>query len=906
MIIPSSTYRLQIASVFTLENVKEIVPYLQELGISTIYAAPVFKSRPDSTHGYDVTDPHIINPQIGSLEELEEITSMLRERNMGWLQDIVPNHMAFDTNNLWLMDVLEKGKHSEYFSFFDINWYHPEPRFKDKIMAPFLGAPLEEVIQNGDVSLFYNADRFVIKAYENEYPVSVGAYAYIFEKAGNQKEHQAELKSLVAQSQTFSSEGRADIGQFEKLKEKLKGSSPSLIEEIQAVFNQDKSLLAGLLEKQNFRLTYWRRTEDRINYRRFFTVNDLICLNMENPEVFDHYHQFIKKLYDEGQIQGVRVDHIDGLNDPTEYLQRLRKLLGDDAYIIVEKILEWEERLPGQWSIQGTSGYGFLATASHLFTDKRNKGKFHQFYEKHISDNPSFKEMVFEKKYFIFKNRMAGELDNLMVFLMKLDILPAENVNIDGDMKEALAIFLVSFPVYRIYSNQFPLAKEDEDIIESTFLKAEKQAPHLKEAFSGLRQIFVGKSGDQPEMNRKKLRFLRRCQQFTGPLEAKGVEDTSFYIYNRLISHNEVGDTPEVFGIDAETFHERMQRRFKNNPLSINATATHDTKRGEDARMRINAISEMPDLWAQHVKVWMQENETYKTELYEKTAPTKNDEYFIYQTIMGVLSMDGEMGDDFLQRVQEYMTKVVREAKENTSWAEPDLDYEQATSEFIEAILMDNRSFLASFLPIFRQVARLGCIYSLAQTLVKITAPGIPDIYQGTELWDLSMVDPDNRRPVDYGERISMLGQLNKDFQENASGLIDHLLDGYADGKIKMFTLNRALHARNEAVDIFEKGDYIPLEVRGEFKENVLAYARKVNQEWRVIVIPRLLNNKLSEKEWPVGMKFWMDTDIVLPEDAPKCWVNIFTKEKFDCEDAIFLEQALSIFPVAFLKPADL
>lgn len=905
MIIPSSTYRLQISKTFTLEDVKQIIPYLKKLGISTIYAAPIFTARPGSTHGYDVTDPHTVNPEVGTLAQLEEIATLLKEQGMSWVQDIVPNHMAFDTNNEWLMDVMEKGKRSRYCKFFDINWYHPEPRLKDKLMTPFLGAPIDEVIESGDLSVSLLDDRLVLMVYDNPYPLSLHSYHTVFTNA---VEYEADstpndfVQELAGLSKSVKLDNPEAIDKFDVVKRKLAEAPAGFKDTIEQLYSDDISLLKALLKEQNFRLTYWRSTEERINYRRFFTVNDLICLQMEDKEVFDHYHQFIKSLYEKGCIHGVRVDHVDGLNDPTIYMERLRDLLGDKAYIIVEKILEWEEKVPRQWPVQGTSGYGFLASVSHLFTEPRGKDKFQKIYDKYILDHVDFKALIFEKKYFIFKNRMAGELDNLMHLLLALNIMPAESFNSDENVKEALAVFLVCFPVYRIYSNEFPLPNEDAAIIDKTFTKAMAHAPHLSETFADLRQVFSGQAGDTPEVNEKKLQFFRRCQQYTGPLEAKGVEDTSFYIYNRLISHNEVGDTPEVFGIDAATFHERMQRRFKNTPLGINATATHDTKRGEDARLRINALSEIPETWEQHIQVWMKENETFKTEIGESLAPTKNDEYFIYQTILGVLDMDGKMEGNFVERVQEYMLKVVREAKENSSWAEPNEAYEQAVSEFVEAILGDNRVFLTSFLPIFRQAAKLGTIYSLGQLLIKITAPGIPDIYQGTEFWDLSMVDPDNRRPVDYQHRMGVLDQIIKDGQNDLPQLLSHLMTDYANGNIKMFVMQRALSARLSSIDLFQSGDYLPLEVVGDYKENILAYARSFNHDWCIIVVPKLLGNKLSEGEWPVGMKFWGETKIVLPKGAPKKWVNVFTDDGIAVEDHLFVEQALSTFPVAILK----
>lgn len=915
MYIPTSTYRLQVTSAFNFKNLKSIILYLNRLGATTIYAAPFFEAREGSTHGYDVTDPHILNPEIGSMQEFLSIAEELRNKNMGWLQDIVPNHMAYDHANDLLMDVFEKGRKSYYSTYFDINWEHPDPNLLGKIMTPFIGKPLDQVIKNEELKLDLFNNSFCIRYYESRYPVSIPSYSFIFGQlqkipVWSSGPIVTSLQNIISNFETI--EEIEDFELYDEYVERIKKeffetleNDPdikSLISLAISSINKNKKLFQELLSMQNFVLSYWKETEKEINYRRFFTVNDLICLNMQDEEVFNHYHQFILFLYQKGLIQGLRIDHIDGLFDPTQYILQLRQLFGEDTYIVVEKILEWHESLPKEWPIQGTSGYHFLACVSHLYTDHNSAQHFTEIYKNFIKAEISYDDLVRDKKHFMLMNRMKGELDNLIMLMENLDLLSKTDVKVSpGKVREALAFFLVFYPVYRIYGNKLPLSKSDLEVIQNALQKVQDHAPHLENEVIFLKMLLNGEADKAEDYNRNKLYFLMRCQQFAGPLAAKGVEDTAFYIYNRLISHNEVGDSPDIFGVTLDEFHQKMIERYEQNPLAINTTATHDTKRGEDARIRINALSEIPEEWETVVTTWKKINKKHliKSKDEGEPIPTPNDEYFIYQTLVGAYPMNGLQEDDLEERLKQYMLKVVREAKVNTSWSDPIEEYENGIFAFVESILGDEE-FVDSFIPFFRKIADYGALYSISQALIKITAPGIPDIYQGCELWDLSMVDPDNRRPVDYEKREKFLSEMEEKGDDPA--YLNSIQENPLDGKIKMYTLYKALNTRKNYHNLFTNGTYIPLKVTGEKAQHIIAFARNVGEEWAIIINPGLMVKSGYQDFENDKESFWGDTAVVLPEEAPETWHESFSGAELTLSvKKIDLKPILSKFPIALL-----
>ena len=877
-----STYRVQLSPNFTFEDLHRILDYLEDFGISTIYSAPFFQAREGSTHGYDVLDPMTLNREIGDLKQFHSIGERLKSKQMTWLQDIVPNHMAFDSGNPWLKDIFELGPKSRFYNFFDINWGYKN---LEKVMAPFLGSPLEEVLNNEELKVNFDDKGFTLHYYDNSYPLSVRSYPEILSRVGA-GDIVNKFREFKGNSSAWESLKIAFLREVEK-DENLGKIISEGVEDI----NGSKEEIQKILELQYFIPTHWKRTEKEINYRRFFTINDLICMSMEDPAVFESYHYFIKELCESGLINGLRIDHIDGLFDPEEYLQRLREMLGPDFFIIVEKILEAEEKLPVHWPVQGTSGYEFLARVNHLFTDSSSEAAFNEGYEKISPRVSDYEALVYKKKLFILKERMGGELKNLGTLLTEL--LPEPSNDNMEKWEGALSGFLAAFPVYRIYPKEFPLKTRQNEIIETAYRKALENFPEYQEELDYLKKLFIGEADTNAD---KTFYFLQRCQQFSGPLAAKGVEDTSFYIYNRLVTHNEVGDSPENFGISVEDFHQKMLKRKKDFPVSINATATHDTKRGEDSRMRLDVLSEIPEDWFSKVKEWKEINSRKRK---DKKVPGNNEEYFIYQTLVGAMPFEEE--EDFLTRTCDYLQKVLREAKVHSNWAEPDEEYENAVFEFVKDIL-EHQEFRQSLNPFIEKISGLGAIKSLGQSLIKITAPGIPDTYQGTELWDFSYVDPDNRRPVDYNLRMDYMADFRAFNKTTIQDELNTLKTDFSTGKIKMFTQHKTLLQRRRDQDLFQKGEYIPLTISGKASEKFIAYARVLGEEWRIVVVPILVSELFDFQNLDPKLNQFEDLEINLPENAPSEWDHNFTGKSFLAEKVIKVKESFSDFPVMFLK----
>ncbi len=879
---PVSTYRLQLNSDFTFKDVNNILDYLEQLGVTTIYSAPFFQAREGSTHGYDVTDPFTLNREIGKLEDFRTLRERMRGKNMSWLQDIVPNHMAYDPGNIWLKDIFELGPDSDYYHFFDIDWKY---KGWNKVMAPFLGAPLEEILDKNEIKIKFSHKGFSINYYDNIYPASARSYTKILMNP-----------SLTSWRKIFE-DFKGNSEEFHDLKisffketEGDKVLRQSLVDSLNEINNSQKRI-KEILELQFFKPVYWKRTEKEINYRRFFTINDLICLRMEDQKVFDTYHSFIKELCDAGMINGLRIDHIDGLFDPEGYLHKLRQLVGDDFYIVIEKILEAEEKLPGHWPAEGTSGYEFLAVANHILTDSKNREEFEEEYNEIAGDLPAYEDLVHEKKLFILKERMAGELHNLWEILKEKNLLPDEELQKEEKYKEALSAFLAGFPVYRIYPNSFPLTSLQLKLIDEAFYKAKENLQGYNQELKHLKDLLTGENDKDLAQS---LYFLQRCQQFSGPLAAKGVEDTAFYIFNKLVSHNEVGDSPENFGITAEEYHKKMLERKKNFPFAINTTATHDTKRGEDARMRLNVLSEIPQEWFSKVEEWKKINSPYK-----KNAPDDNEEYFIYQILIAAMPFKEEK--DFLSRTNDSLRKGLREAKVNSNWGEPDEKYEQEIFDFVQNILND-KNFRKSFDPFFEKIAAFGAIKSLSQILLKLTSPGIPDVYQGTELWDLSYVDPDNRRPVDYNIRNAYLSEFKLYNTDNLNSYLKEIREDYRTAKIKMYSLYTALRERKNEPNLFLEGEYLPIKIIGAQSDNFICYARHLRDSWIIIVLPTLVTELYERESLLPKEDITKHLKILLPDNVPDKWFNAFTGETILADGEISLHSLLSNFPIALLK----
>ncbi len=899
---PISTYRLQFHKDFTFKDLDKTIPYLHQMGVKTVYASPIFEATPGSVHGYDGMNPHRINPEIGTEEELLTISEKLHNLGIQWLQDIVPNHMAFDPGNPWLLDVLEKGQRSVYASFFDVPW--TGNLYRGKIMIPFLGKPLNEVIESGELKIKFAEPRFVLQYFSQAYPVSVQSYATILD-AGEGiaplpvQQLADQIKKIKQQEEPHAFSEPLHELQLQLTALMRNEEAGNYIKTCLDKVNGNIDLIKTIANNQVYQLCNWQKTDYQINFRRFFTVNGLICLNMQHDEVFEFYHSYIQTLVQKNVFQGLRIDHIDGLFDPEKYLKQLRQFCGPETYIVVEKILEPGEEMPEDWPIQGNTGYDFLSFANNVLTARQNDRVFTDYYEELVGDATPVHDQIEAKKAYILNEHMGGELTNLHRLFLELNLVPAEETEVaeSAEMKETIGEFLIRCPVYRYYGNALPLSAAEAGDVAAIIERISLAKPELRATAKLLIDVLLHQPDQQEEEYKKRaLRFYQRCMQFTGPLMAKGVEDTLMFTYNRFAGHNEVGDAPDAFGISPGEFHTIMQRRQSNWPLSLNGTSTHDTKRGEDVRARLNVLTDIPAEWLTLAKEWKRLN----AELKLNGDPDDNDEYLIYQTLVGAYPLPGEDPDDFETRIQEYLQKALREAKVHSNWATPDEDYEAATKKFAVALLDQNREFWKSFETFQKRIADFGVVNSLAQVVLKFTCPGVPDIYQGTELWDLSLVDPDNRRPVDYNIRTQYLkdvaGSEGKD-------RFARLWQNRFSGQIKLDLIRRLLQLRAASATLFTQGVYLPLSIIGEYKENILAYARKHEDDWVIIIIPLHLAALCKQQQTDDLLIFdWKNTAVTIPGEMIAGSYNILNGQQVDAGRELLIKNLFNELPMAILK----
>ncbi|MFP5261119.1 MAG: malto-oligosyltrehalose synthase [Blastocatellia bacterium] len=924
MHIPVATYRLQFNSDFGFRAAKKIIPYLAELGISTVYASPIFSARKGSTHGYDVTDPNRLNGELGTSEDFDDLIETVHQHGMGWLQDFVPNHMAYDSRNWMLMDVFEKGRASAYFGFFDIVWDHIRENLRGKVIAPFLGSPYGETLEKGELTVEYRDGTFRVKYYETTYPISIKSYATVIGhglgdlRARLGRDHPGYVRALGITTvlknlprEPAPQDVEASNAQMILAKEWLRDLYQKddvirrFIDGNVSTFNEDAGLLDALLSEQWFQFTYWRVATKEVNYQRFFNINELISLRMEDEEVFRHVHRLVLGLLKEGKIDGLRIDHIDGLYDPAAYLARLREEAGD-AFIIVEKILESSERLPPGWPVEGTTGYDFMNYANGLFVDGRGGEAFQGVYSRFTGHETGYRDLLYEKKKLIIERHLTGDLDNLTSLLKTLSTTARDAIDLPWELlMDAIAETAAEFPVYRTYVAGPEITEQDRAYIRAAVERARERNPALDRALGFLEAVLLL---DFPEYlagehKGEWLSFAMRFQQFTSPLMAKGLEDTTFYVFNRLTSLNEVGGDPGRFGVSPAEFHSFAGRRRERHPHTLNATATHDTKRGEDTRVRIDVLSEMPGEWEMRLARWGEQNGALKKVVGDQEVPGRNREYFLYQTLAGAFTHAQEGRADFIKRVKDYMLKSAREAKSHTFWLDNNLEYEQALVEFTEKILAPapSNQFLKDFMEFQKVVAHYAVFGSLSQTLLKIASPGLPDFYQGSELWDLSLVDPDNRRPVDYEKHERLLTELKRKEESGLLSLIEELFSDKDSGRVKLFTIRRALDARRRHKELFDHGDYAPLTASGNHGRHVVAFARRKDNQWAIAVAPRLLTSLIAADELPLGDDVWRDTVIKLPADSPASWRQIFTGQSIAPEGTLHLAEVFRHFPIGLL-----
>jgi (1->4)-alpha-D-glucan 1-alpha-D-glucosylmutase len=778
--IPVATYRLQFNRQFRFEDAKALLPYLHRLGISDLYASPIFKARTGSSHGYDVTDPTSLNPELGTDSDFEALVQELKAHEMGLLLDIVPNHMAVSPDNSWWTDVLENGVSSPFAEYFDIDW----------------------------------------------------------SKSGEQ-----------------------------------------------------------------------------LKYRRFFDINELVGVRIEVPQVFEATHSLILKLVCEGKITGLRVDHIDGLYDPLAYLQRLQnhialKMKDNRAglYIIVEKILAGDEELPEEWPVSGTTGYDFLNTVNALFVDAKGLPALDEVYSQFIGSPTVFGDVVYHQKKLVIERLFSSEIAALG---QELANLARQNQASAGfsppELTGALTEITACLPVYRTYIRDDEISTHDRSYLERAFQEARQRNPGMEKAASFLKRVLYldflpAITGEQKEAWQH---FVLKWQQLTGAIMAKGFEDTALYNYNRLVSLNEVGGDPGAAGTSTADFHHYNLRRGEQWPHTLNATTTHDTKRSEDVRARINVLSEIPEEWQQHLLRWHQYNEPKKRKVHGLPVPEPNMEILLYQTMLGAWPLAEQDVSAFKERLKAYAIKAAREAKAFTGWQAPNQGYESALTAFLEDVLQStNTGFMEDFLLFEKQIAYYGALNSLAQTLLKLTSPGVPDFYQGTELWDFSMVDPDNRRPVDLKRRTGLLEGLIQQESQGQQPLVKQLLECWENGRIKLYVTYKALNTGRVAQTLFQDGDYVPLQTKGQMQEHVCAFGRRLGDTWFLTVVPRLLTKLVPVGTLPFARHVWGDDRLLMPEDAPERWHNVFTGEEliaYGADRGLAIGDILHIFPIALL-----
>ncbi|MBD0304933.1 MAG: malto-oligosyltrehalose synthase [Nitrospiraceae bacterium] len=957
--IPTSTYRLQFNQSFTFQDAYAIVPYLHDLGISDCYTSSYLKATPGSQHGYDIADPTVLNPELGTDENYRAFIRSLQDRGMGHILDVVPNHMGIAQScNRWWLDVLENGPSSIYADFFDIDWHPVKAELEDKVLLPILGDLYGAVLENQEITLCYQDGSFFIRYFDYTLPIAPKSFSRILslnlhsllERSGETDPHIQEVQSILTALRHLPSRQvreQAKVQERYREKEIIKRrlaaviqASPAVAEFVEqnvAAFNGTKDvpqsfdLLDALLNDQVYRLAYWRVAGEEINYRRFFDINELAAIRMENPAVFKEAHSLVLRLLREGAVTGLRIDHVDGLYDPGHYLRQLqawgRSQFGESGmaaerslYLVVEKILGKDEHLPDSWPVFGTTGYEFLNRVNGLFVDASHEPMIDEVYAKFTHEPLSFEDLAYQKKKLIMSASMSSEINVLGHQLNRFSERDRRSRDFTlNSLVHAIREIIACFPVYRAYitPDAEPVTDRDKDYIRSAVIKAKSRNPAVNGlVFDFVRDILLTLSDDRlrPD-HQERVAFAMKFQQTTSPVTAKGIEDTALYIYNRLLSLNEVGGDPEQFGLSVRTFHEWMQDRQARWPHALSATSTHDTKRSEDVRARINVISEIPVLWKINVARWSKLNKPYKTEVDGAPAPDLNDEYLLYQTLIGAWPLeplDERQYRIFCDRIQGYMAKALHEAKVHTSWVNPNRVYDQAVEKFVEAILDRTRPnpFLESFLPLEEQIAEVGLYNAMAQVVLKIAAPGVPDFYQGTELWDFSLVDPDNRRPVDYATRREALSDLRRACEDRATdrpALIKDLLDTRRDGRIKLYLVLCGLHYRRTHVSLFQNGRYVPLEIGGAHRDHVCAFARVSEQQSVVVAVPRLVQG-LLRKDGSTALEadIWKDTWI-WTEPHVERYRNVLTDETLSSaciEDrrALSLVDVFRHCPVALLE----
>jgi (1->4)-alpha-D-glucan 1-alpha-D-glucosylmutase len=903
-----ATYRLQFHRGFTFTDAQALVPYLAELGISHLYASPIMEARPGSTHGYDIINHNRINPEIGGERGFQDLVAELHAHGMGLILDIVPNHMGVGgRDNAWWLDVLEWGRESPFAAYFDINWDAERADLKDRILLPVLGDQYGVILEEGGIQLRFDAEEGSFSAwyFDHRFPISPKSYSVILDACGELLAEVAKDSAAVRGCGASTARERAALLKRRLIERATEPLAAAAIATALQDFNGRSGSAASfrrlhrLLDAQSYRLSYWRVAREEINYRRFFDINDLAGLRVELPQLFEDIHRRVFEMIENGAAQGLRIDHIDGLFDPAAYCATLQQRCAKPLYIAVEKILARYESLP-DWPVAGTTGYDFANQALALFVDPEGQTAMTRLYRQITARIADFDDILQACKKRIIQVNLASEMNVLALRFHRLSMgeWRTRDFTLNG-MLAALEEVISAFPVYRTYVSERGPSADDHRYIEWAIGQAkQRRRPGDTTILDFIHRVIAGDTTGHANSG-EILQVAMHFQQVTGPVLAKACEDTAFYRYFRLLALNEVGGDPRQFGMSVGAFHHLMRDRARYWPRAMITTATHDTKRGEDARLRIALLSELPRDWGRRVARWLRFNRRHRSEIDGELVPDRNVEYLLYQTLVGVWPPgldphDAAAVSVLVERVEAYMIKAVREGKEVSSWSNPNPANEAGLQRFIRGMLDTSRSnpFLTDFQSFIELLAYPSAIASLSQLVLKLTVPGVPDIYQGGELWDFNLVDPDNRRPVDWERRFSLLHEIG------AAGRITPSGD-WREGRQKMLVMHRLLELRRQLPELFAVGDYEPLEVTGgPGGDHLCAFARRHGNYVLVIAVPRLAYRLYRGS----STANWGDAELVLPSHP--AWRDVFTERDWVGQERVSVADLVADFPVSALLGA--
>jgi (1->4)-alpha-D-glucan 1-alpha-D-glucosylmutase len=958
--VPRATYRVQLHAGFGFARAAALLPYLDALGISHLYVSPLLRARPGSLHGYDVVDHGALNPELGTRADFDRLVGQLHARGMGLLVDIVPNHMGvLGSDNAWWLDVLENGQSSAYAGHFDIDWAVPDPALRGRVLLPILGDQYGVVLERGELRLGFDAERgtFAIEHFEHHLPLDPKSFGPLLMRAvrllpGDDAQHKA-LQSLASALSRLPPHDTPSAAARERRRGALPGlrwrlaelasqsaalreSIASLCVELNGRFGERASFdaLDALIAAQPYRLAYWRVAGDEINYRRFFDVNGLAALRQEHDEVFEATHRLLLKLAADGVIDGLRIDHPDGLADPAAYFLRLQRRYAQlrdwpeptgsgghaawPLYVVAEKIVAPHEQMPRGWALHGTTGYRFANVVNALLVDGRSRARLDRVWRLAVRDEAEdFETLSRIGRRSVMAGPLAGELAVLSNALLRLAREDRRTRDFTlSVLRRALIEWVAAFPVYRSYIVDEPSAQDRRFVDWAVGLARRRTLAADGSLFDFLKRVLLGNPlpGAAPGTRERYLAFTRRLQQYTAPVAAKGIEDTALYRHHRLVSLNDVGGDPDMFGMSVSAFHAASRDRSLNWPATMLCTTTHDAKRSEDVRCRIDVISEMPAAWRLTVRRWIRLNRRHKRSVDGRDAPSRNDEYLLYQLLVGSLpggAVDDAALADYVLRIEQVMLKSAREAKVVTSWINPHAGYEAALSSFVHALLQrrDSNLFLTDLQASVQTLAWFGALNGLSMALLKCLSPGVPDIYQGHEAIELSLVDPDNRRAVDFERRQGLLEEAQTlaalEDPSARSGALRRLLASAIDGRAKFWVIWRALQLRRDAQAMLTRAEYLPLGVRGSAAQHVVAFARRDSVQWLVVIAARLpATLQRGVGAAPVG-ECWGDTAIVWPEGQTPAtaWLEdrIAMRRHAVRDGVLMLGEVLREWPVAAL-----